>query len=132
MEQNKSIYKTLRIYSIKKETDSFSTVIFESGHDIVYASGQYLTLVMFQNGEEIRRSYSITSSPVLQEPLSIGVKRVVNSTFSRMLVDAAEPGAEILTIGSGGFFCFARRHRQLPSAYFLCRRFRHYTGFFTD
>ncbi len=80
------------------------TLVFEEGHGITYTAGQYLTLVAPSGGEELRRSYSITSSPVLNEPLSIGVKRVENGALSRLLVDRARPGDEINTIGSGGFF----------------------------
>src|SRR5690606_37116044 len=54
--------------------------------------------------DEIRRSYSITSSPVLNEPLSIGVKRVTNGIFSRQLIDRTKVGDALLTSGVGGFF----------------------------
>ncbi|MFN2440901.1 MAG: FAD-binding oxidoreductase, partial [Chitinophagaceae bacterium] len=57
-----------------------------------------------QNGEEVRRSYSITSSPELSEPLSIGVKRIENGFFSRQLIDGAKPGDKLRTTGSGGLY----------------------------
>jgi ring-1,2-phenylacetyl-CoA epoxidase subunit PaaE len=98
------IYKTLVIDAVVEEVEGFKTIVFKNGHGISYKSGQYLTLVRFENREEQRRSYSIISSPQLNEPLSIGVKRVANGVFSRWLVDRAKPGDEILTTGSGGFF----------------------------
>lgn len=82
----------------------FKTFTFENNHGIVYQAGQYLTLLLHHNAEDIRRSYSITSSPVLQEPLSIGVRRQLNGFFSRYLFDTITVGMEIQTIGSGGLF----------------------------
>ena len=104
MQKGESIYKKLRIEKVYEEAEGFKTFVFEEGHHINYQSGQYLTLVTFNDHEEVRRSYSITSAPVLHEPLAIGVKRIENGVLSRQLVDGARPGDEVLTTGSGGFF----------------------------
>lgn len=98
------LYKKLVIESIKEEIRGFKTFTFKEGHGINYKAGQYLTFVLTQNNEEIRRSYSIVSSPHLNEPLTIGVKRIENGTFSRKLIDSAKPGDELLTTGAGGLF----------------------------
>jgi ring-1,2-phenylacetyl-CoA epoxidase subunit PaaE len=98
------LYKTLNIQTVKEIGEGFKTFSFNKGHGITYRSGQYLTLVNHSHNEEIRRSYSITSSPVLNEPLSIGVKRIENGFFSRLLVDDAIEGDELITIGAGGLF----------------------------
>lgn len=110
------IYKRIRIQEIKEEAEGFKTFAFEEGHGIEYKSGQYLTLIKYGGDEELRRSYSITSSPGLGEPLSIGVKRVENGIFSRELIDKTMPGDEIITTGSGGLFILPddiERHQQL-------------------
>lgn len=104
MNEQKGPYKKLVIHAIKEEVNHFKTFEFEDGHNIIYQPGQYLTFVHFVQGAEVRRSYSITSAPVRNEPLSIGVKRVDNGLFSRQLIDHAKPGDELLTTGSGGFF----------------------------
>lgn len=104
MNQQAMPYHRLRVKDIKEEGKDFKTFVFEDGHTISYKAGQYLTLVRFENGEELRRSYSITSSPVLGEPLAIGVKRVENGVFSRQLIDRTLPGDELLSTGCGGFF----------------------------
>jgi ferredoxin-NADP reductase len=101
-----SLYKTIRIKEIKEEVKNFKTFVFEDGHNIQYKAGQYITLVQSLEKEEIRRSYSIISSPVLNEPLAIGVKRKENGFFSRLLIDHAKPGDELITTGAGGFFVF--------------------------
>lgn len=115
MNQQETPYHRLRIKEIREEAKDFKTFVFEDGHGIRYKAGQYLTLVRFENGEELRRSYSITSSPVLGEALSIGVKRVENGAFSRQLIDRTRPGDELLSTGSGGFFVLpddAGRYKQ--------------------
>jgi ring-1,2-phenylacetyl-CoA epoxidase subunit PaaE len=96
------LYKTLRIQNIKEEVKDFKT--FSFAENIPYKAGQYLTFVYHSHNEEVRRSYSITSSPVLNEPLSIGVKRIENGLFSRKLIDNAVVNDELITIGAGGLF----------------------------
>jgi ferredoxin-NADP reductase len=116
MDAQKGIYKKLTIHTIKEEVSGFKTLVFDDDHSITYQAGQYLTLVHFDKKNELRRSYSITSSPLLNEPLSIGVKRVANGAFSRILVDQAKAGDELITTGSGGFFVLpqdAQKHQQL-------------------
>jgi len=96
------LYKTLHIKNIKEEVKDFKT--FSFAEDINYKAGQYLTFVYYSHTEEVRRSYSITSSPVLNEPVSIGVKRIENGLFSRKLIDNAVANDELITIGAGGLF----------------------------
>lgn len=71
---------------------------------IAYKAGQYLTFAFENNGVEIRRSYSLASSPVLNEPLAISFKRIPNGAVSRPLFDQAKPGDALLTTGAAGFF----------------------------
>lgn len=103
-EVKKGIYRILTIKKIITETPDFKTFVFEDGHNINYEAGQYLTLVHNPGPAEVRRSYSITSSPVLNEPLAVGVKRIPNGFFSRLLVDTAFEGQQIHCTGAGGFF----------------------------
>jgi ferredoxin-NADP reductase len=101
-----SHFQTLTITQIKEEAPGVKTFVFggPDAESIIYKPGQYLTLVVLKGEQEVRRSYSITSSPVVQEPLSIGVKRIANGVFSRHLIDQAQVGDQVLTIGAGGFF----------------------------
>jgi ferredoxin-NADP reductase len=101
---DEQLYKILRIKNITESIKGFKTFSFESNKVINYKAGQYLTLVRHERNEEIRRSYSITSTPALNEELSIGVKRIENGLFSRLLVDYAVAGDELITIGAGGLF----------------------------
>ncbi|NEM98682.1 iron-sulfur cluster-binding domain-containing protein [Pontibacter sp. BT327] len=97
-------YQTLTISNISEEVAGVK--IFTFNETISYKAGQYLTLLHHGPHGEIRRSYSITSSPVLNEPLAIGVKRIENGFYSRRLVDQAKVGDKLLTSGAGGLFTF--------------------------
>lgn len=116
-----SPYRTLTISNIKEEVKGAKTFTFEEDprDKIVYQPGQYLTFILQTQLEEIRRSYSITSTPVLHEPLSIGVKRVENGVFSRYLVDSAKVGDKLLTIGAGGFFTLPEDVLSYRQAFFF-------------
>ncbi|QCR24851.1 hypothetical protein C1N53_02630 [Pontibacter sp. SGAir0037] len=100
------MYTTLTISHIQEEIEGFKTFTFEGegAAEIAYKAGQYLTFVYQDHAEELRRSYSITSSPSLNEPLRIGVKRIENGVFSRYLIDYAKVGDRVQTSGAGGFF----------------------------
>jgi ring-1,2-phenylacetyl-CoA epoxidase subunit PaaE len=113
------LYKAIRIQHIQKVAEGFKTFSFTNDHAITYKPGQYLTLVSHSHNEEIRRSYSITSSPVLNEPLSIGVKRIENGFFSRLLIDDAVEGDELITIGAGGLFVLPDNINNYKQVFFF-------------
>lgn len=115
-QQPASLYHTLTIKAIREEVPHFKTFVLEGEAVLRYKAGQYLTLVDTTTGGEVRRSYSIASSPSLGEPLTIGVKRVENGLLSRLLVDRARVGDRLLTTGTGGMFTLpedAANYRQL-------------------
>jgi len=71
-----------------------------------YKSGQFLTLC-FEFGErEVRRSYSFSSSPYLDEPYEITVKRVDNGEISRLLHHKTRVGDEIQVMEPQGLFTY--------------------------
>lgn len=115
------MYKKLIIKEIREEVKGFKTFTFteESSAEIDYQAGQYLTLLHPRFPEEVRRSYSIISAPVLNEPLTIGVKRIDNGIFSRHLIDNAKPGDELLTIGAAGFFVLPHNMQDYEQLFFL-------------
>jgi ferredoxin-NADP reductase len=94
----------LQIDKIITETPDTKSFILK-GEELGYDPGQFLTFV-FRNfsGKEERRSYSISSTPVLHEPLRITVKRITNGAYSRRLVDEAKEGDTLYTTGASGYF----------------------------
>lgn len=113
------LYKPVIIEQIQEQVEGFKTFTFKEGHGIEYKAGQYITFVQQSTHESIRRSYSIVSTPLLDEPLTIGVKRIENGVFSRELIDHAKPGGELLTIGAGGFFTLPDDTSSIKQIFFL-------------
>ncbi len=69
-----------------------------------YKQGQYLNLKTQINGEEIRRSYSLCSSP-LDNEWKIGVKKVQDGKFSSFVHDELNEGDELeVALPDGRFY----------------------------
>jgi ferredoxin-NADP reductase len=95
----------LRVEAIKWELPDAATFILAeiSGKQIGYKAGQFVTLVFDHHQEEIRRSYSLSSSP--SEPLlSITVKRIANGEISRYLLTKIKPGDVLNAVEPAGRF----------------------------
>lgn len=113
-------YRPLRIIRIIPETQDVKTFVLDSGEaDLPYKAGQYLTFVFSDKGNEVRRSYSLASAPVLNEPLAITVKRVQNGAISRPLFDHAKVGDTLFTTGAAGFFVLPETIAPQQQLFFL-------------
>jgi ferredoxin-NADP reductase len=113
------LYKPVIIKQIQQEIEGFKTFTFKEGHGINYKAGQYITFIQKTTHEEIRRSYSVVSAPLLNESLTIGVKRIENGVFSRELIDHAKVGDELITAGAGGFFTLPDDSSTIQQIFFL-------------
>lgn len=113
--------KTLKVVDIISETADTKSFVLECREGkIEYKAGQFLTLVFIKNnGEEARRSYSISSSPDLDEPLTITVKRITNGEYSRYLNDKVRTGDQLQTIGASGFFVLPERPEKYKRIIFM-------------
>lgn len=101
-----SIIKKLRITRVIEETANAKSFELEplDGWQPGYNAGQFITLVFYTPHGEKRRSYSITSTPGIDERLSITVKKIENGEFSRALVYYSKVGDILFTSGISGFF----------------------------
>ncbi|MEL6483254.1 MAG: ferredoxin--NADP reductase [Bacteroidota bacterium] len=70
-----------------------------------YTAGQYITLKQDINGEEVRRAYSLSSAPSSGE-MTIGVKKVVNGTFSVYANDVLNANDTIEVMPPEGRFVY--------------------------
>ncbi|MGV3706333.1 MAG: flavin reductase family protein [Arcticibacter sp.] len=113
--------KEIRILEIIKETDDSRTFVLEPAGDWLpsYKEGQFLTLVFYTKHGEKRRSYSISSSALLAEPLSITVKKVENGEFSRLLIMYAKPGDILYTSGISGYFTLPEKIEPDKQLFFI-------------
>lgn len=75
-----------------------------------FTPGQYLTLAVEVNGEQLRRSYSICSAT--NEALSIGVKAIKNGRVSNYLNEISV-GAEIIVFEPEGNFIWTPAQKNV-------------------
>ena len=75
----------LKVNDVYKETEDCSVVSFEIPNhlkqEFSYTPGQHLTLKKIINGEDVRRSYSLCSSP-LDNEWRVAVKQIFEGKFS--------------------------------------------------
>lgn len=82
-----SKYYFLKIKEITHETPDAVTLHFwhPLNEVVKYQPGQFLTLLLPQNGSKVRRSYSMSSSPYTDVSLAITVKRLPGGFASEYL-----------------------------------------------
>ena len=86
----------LKVLQVNRETTDSVTLTFEITPELKeifsYKHGQYLTIKLPVYGEENRRAYSISSSPVTDNELSITVKKVDEGKVSKYINNEIKPG----------------------------------------
>ena len=101
-----NFYK-LPIKNIRSETNDAISVTFAVPADLKekfqYKQGQYLTLKSDINGEEVRRAYSMCSSPV-EEDLTVTVKRVQGGKMSNYIPNQLKEGDTMEVMPPDGRF----------------------------
>lgn len=98
-------YFDLKVKNVINETKDTISIVFEQpSQKINYKSGQFLTLIVPIDGKEIRRSYSLCSSPFVDQDLVVTVKRVENGRMSNWLADRLKPGDTIKVMEPMGQF----------------------------
>jgi len=103
-----SRFHSLKIKSITRETPDCVSLAFEVPAELRelfrYQPGQYLTLRREHGGEELRRSYSIASSP-LDGEWRVAIKKVPGGRFSTLAVeDGLRPGDTLDVLPPQGRF----------------------------
>jgi ring-1,2-phenylacetyl-CoA epoxidase subunit PaaE len=86
-------YFDLTVKGIVNETKDAISVVFEHPKNrINYKAGQFLTLIVPVQGKEVRRAYSLCSSPFADTDLAVTVKRVDQGLMSNWLADNLKVG----------------------------------------
>jgi ring-1,2-phenylacetyl-CoA epoxidase subunit PaaE len=104
-----SRFHSLKVVDVVRETADAVSVAFEVPADLKqdfkYKQGQYLTLRFNVKGEELRRSYSICSSPMDENELRVAIKKVKDGRVSTFINDTVKVGDVIdVMIPMGNFF----------------------------
>ena len=94
-------FKKLVIKEIKQETSSAVSILFNVPEELkpnyIFVAGQYVNLRLTLDGQEIRRAYSICSSPESGE-LRIAVKAIKNGNFSQFANTKLKVG-DVIEVG---------------------------------
>ncbi len=92
-------FHTLRVAAVDTETNVAKSIRFEVPDGLKamfrWRPGQHITLRFRLNGEEKRRSYSISSSPLAHDDLRITVKQVKGGLASNHINKHLKPGDQV-------------------------------------
>ena len=100
-----SKFYSLKVQGIKSLTSDSVQITFNNEYPDLFnfKAGQYITLRKDINGQDVRRSYSLSSSP--NEGLQIGVKRIENGLMSTFLTKDLKVGDVLdVMLPMGNFF----------------------------
>lgn len=105
---NRHGFETLTVADVVEETDEAASFVLAVPAALEekfrYRAGQFVTLRVSAGGERHLRSYSMSSSPDLGEPLQITVKRTAGGVVSNLLLDTVGPGSDLEVSPPGGAF----------------------------
>ena len=91
-----SRFYELPVKQVRQETPDSISIEFDVPEEykstFQYLSGQYLTLKVDVNGEQVRRPYSLCSSPVVDDAPKVTSKRVDGGKVSNFLNDNLKTG----------------------------------------
>ncbi|MGH8434511.1 MAG: 2Fe-2S iron-sulfur cluster-binding protein [Pseudomonas sp.] len=101
-------YLAVRVARVIEETFDSRSLEFELPDELVerfsYRPGQFLTLRVPFEGGWLPRCYSLSSTPLLDEPLRVTVKRVRDGRASNWLCDAVQAGDSLQVLVPAGVF----------------------------
>lgn len=115
-------FEQLKVKEVRKETDDCVSISFEIPVELQqqfqFTQGQHITLRSTINGEDVRRSYSICSSPMDNE-LRVAVKKVPDGLFSTYANEQLKTGDQLDVMPPmGKFYTPLSAHQK-----------KHYVGF---
>lgn len=99
---------TLRLSRIEPQTHDSKTLRFlvPAEHRVSFRPGQFLTFNWIIDGQNVRRCYSICSSPTQIGYVEITPKRALNGTVSVFLNEKARVGLTVEASEAAGHFFF--------------------------
>ena len=102
-----ALFHSLQVKDIYKETSDTSVVSFDVPQELMAAftfrQGQHLTLKARIDDEDVRRSYSLCSSP-LDKEWKVAVKQIPGGKFSTYINETVETGDLLEVMAPSGKF----------------------------
>lgn len=110
------ITKPLKVLKKIRETNDAYSLLLEIPPELKnsfsYKPGQFVTFFLNINGEELSRSYSLSTSPEVDTDFKVTVKRVANGKGSNFLIDQVQEGDFLKVTPPAGFFFKASPKEQ--------------------
>ncbi len=101
-------YVALRVARVVEETDDARSLVFEVpaewSEQFRYKPGQFLTLRIPFEGGWLPRCYSLSSTPLEDEPLRVTIKRVREGRASNWLCEQLQVGDSLEVLPPAGVF----------------------------
>lgn len=101
-------FHTLKVKDIRRETAEAVSVAFEvppqQQPEYQFKQGQYITLKLTINGEELRRSYSLCTSPFSEKELRVAIKEVAGGKVSTYINQHLKVGDQMEVMTPMGNF----------------------------
>ncbi len=108
-------FHSLKIKEVKKETADCVSLLFDIPtslkSEFIFTQGQNIVLRKTINGVDVRRNYSICSSP-LENELRVAVKKVDDGLFSCYANEQLQAGDEIDVLTPTGKFYTSLNHKN--------------------
>ncbi len=99
---------TLKVKRRIQETSESISLVFEIPDPLKatfhFKAGQFVTLFLDVDGKEIRRSYSLSSSPLVDQDFKITIKRVPGGLGSNYVFDHVFEGSSVAVTPPAGHF----------------------------
>lgn len=99
------VFHRATVARIIKETPDTSTFVLTPDEPFHYRAGQYCTFRVTVDGEDLYRSYSMSSAPETDAELATTVKRVPTGKVSNWMLDNLAEGDEVVLTRPAGTFC---------------------------
>jgi len=100
-------FHSIRVADIYKETKDCTVISFEIPNDLKsefqFKQGQHLTLRTMIDGNEVRRSYSLCSSPI-ENKWNVAVKKINEGLFSTFVNEKLRKGDVLDVMAPNGTF----------------------------
>ena len=90
---------------IPEAKDTITYVLQEiSEQPLIYHAGQFLTFLINYHGQEVRRSFSLASTPGIDARVFITVKKKENGAISRYILEHWTTGTQVISLPPTGRF----------------------------
>lgn len=111
----------LRVLAVQEETSESKTYTLERTDKAAlrYEAGQFLTLLLEHEGHEVRRSYSLSSTPGVDARARLTIKRVANGEISRRLLQTLHVGSLLYSLPASGRFTLNATKEEKSDVFLL-------------